>query len=233
VPLVVRLEGPGEDRLRGAAAELAAGGLFVRSDRAFTTGERLPLLLWSAGLLEPLEIEVQVAWTRSTSDGLPAGAAVRIAAGREEDRARLAALAPRARGRGGPTRTYRILLVEDNAQVEALYAATLRRLASGDGAVEVEVDHAKDGEEALLRLARKPRIDLVVTDLYMPQMDGFALIERIRSDPSLVMTPVVAITAGSLEARDRAVDLGVDVCLQKPVKLADILATLRALLDLD
>ncbi|MFL5301142.1 MAG: response regulator [Anaeromyxobacteraceae bacterium] len=130
-------------------------------------------------------------------------------------------------------RTYRILLVEDNAQVGALYTATLQRLASGDGAVEVALDHAKDGEEALLRLSRKPRVDLVVTDLYMPRMDGFALVEHIRSDPALVMTPVVAITAGSLEARDRAVELGVDVCLHKPVKLTDILATLRAVLEID
>jgi CheY-like chemotaxis protein len=233
VPLVVRLEGRGDDGLRGTAEELAAGGLFVRSDRAFTTGERLPLLLSSPGLLEALEVEVQVSWTRQASAELPAGAGVRFAGDREEDRARLAALARRARERSGTGRTYRILLVEDNAQVEALYTATLRRLASGDGAVEVAVDHASDGEEALLRLARKPRVDLVVTDLYMPRMDGFALVERIRSDPALVMTPVVAITAGSLEARDRAVELGVDVCLHKPVKLADILATLRALLEID
>jgi CheY-like chemotaxis protein len=232
VPLVLRIQGPGEPGFFGATENLSAGGLFMRTDRAFSIGERVPLLLSFPGLLEPLELEVQVAWTRGAVGTLPAGAAVHIPAEREHDRAKLARLAEGARAQRSPGRTYRILLVEDNSQVEALYEVALRRLGAAGAEVDVSLDRACDGEEALARLARKPRVDLVVTDLYMPVMDGFTLVERIRADPALVMTPVLAISAGGSEARDRAVELGVDVYLQKPVKIVEILETVRALLEI-
>jgi CheY-like chemotaxis protein len=232
VPLVLRIDGPGAPGFHGATEKLSSGGLFIRTDRAFTQGERVPLLFSFPGLLGALELEVEVAWTRPPCGELPAGAAVRIPADREPDRAKLSRLAEGARKRPAPGRTYRILLVEDNALVEALYETTLKRLRTAGGEVAVSLDRARDGEEALARLGRKPRVNLVVTDLYMPVMDGFTLVERIRADPALVMTPVLAISAGGPDACERAVELGVDVYLQKPVKIAAILETVRALLGI-
>jgi CheY-like chemotaxis protein len=106
----------------------------------------------------------------------------------------------------------------------------MQRLRTPDGAVDVAVDHARDGVEALARLQLRPRVDLVIADLYMPVMDGFTLVERLRADPDVMTTPVLAISAGGEEARARAMDLGVDVYLPKPVKFSEIVGTVRALL---
>lgn len=228
VPLVLRIESAQADLL-GATENLSAGGLLIQTDRALLPGTRVPLLVSVPGLLEAVELEVEVAWMRPAADGVPAAVAVRIPPERVADRAKLARLAESAAAAKAAARVYRLLLVEDNAQVEALYELALSRLRGG-AEFDVSLEYARDGAEALERLGRKPRIDLVVTDLYMPVMDGFGLLERMRGDPSLVMTPVLAISAGGPDARERAVELGVDVYLQKPVKIAVILETVRTLL---
>jgi uncharacterized protein (TIGR02266 family) len=232
VPLVLRIDSPGQPGFRGATENLSAGGLFVRTERPLDPGTRVPLLVSFPGLLEPIELEVEVAWTRQGVAELPGGVAVRIPDDRPLDREKIARLIEGTGGATGAARTYRLLLVEDNAQVEALYEHALKRLRSASTGIDLSLECARDGAEALERLAHPPRIDLVVTDLYMPVMDGFTLLERLRADPALVMTPVLAISAGGPDARERAVDLGVDVYLQKPVNIAEILGTVRTLLRL-
>jgi CheY-like chemotaxis protein len=163
--------------------------------------------------------------------------ALRIPADRIGDRAALARLCeqvqavPAAEVAGGPRR-YRVLVVEDNPRVVEMYEYALRKLRSAEGAVDVSVEFAANGHEALARLAHTPRLDLVMADLYMPVMDGFALVEKLRADPRTVSLPVMVISAGGADARQRALDLGVDVYLQKPVQFADIIGTVRALLRL-
>jgi CheY-like chemotaxis protein len=122
-----------------------------------------------------------------------------------------------------------ILLVEDNVHVGAMYEQALQRLSAVDG-MPLRVVSACNGAEALLRLEQLPDVVLVVTDLYMPVMDGFTLLEKLRSDPRHARTPVLAITAAGADGRERALELGADVCLQKPVKIAEMLGSVRALL---
>lgn len=230
VPLLLRIDHPGAPGFDDAARSLSEGGLFLRTDRPVAVGDRLPLLLSFPGLSEPLELEVEVAWVRAGDPDLPAGAAVRIPTDRPELREQLDRLA-HPEGSEPPHRhLYRLLVVEDNDLLVRMYQHALVRLAGAEAAIEVE--YARDGVEALARLQRAPPIALVVTDLFMPVMDGFSLVERIRAEPALASTPVVAISAGGGEARSRAVELGVDVYLQKPVMMADILGTVRALLRL-
>jgi CheY-like chemotaxis protein len=162
--------------------------------------------------------------------------AVRVPADRVEDRLALARLAEVAGAGGGPEpglepRTFRILVVEDNHHVLEMYEYALRRLRSAGDAVRVEACFAGNGHEALAALAAAPA-DLVMADLYMPVMDGFALVERLRADPRLRGLPIMVISAGGADARQRALDLGVDVYLQKPVQFADIVGTVRSLLRL-
>ena len=121
-------------------------------------------------------------------------------------------------------------MVEDNAHVVEMYEWALRKLRTPAGAAEIEVEYAPHGQAALARLSRKPRIDLLLTDLFMPVMDGFTLVERIRSDPSLGDLPILVVSAGGPRAREQASQLGIDVFLYKPVQFADILTTVRALL---
>jgi CheY-like chemotaxis protein len=138
---------------------------------------------------------------------------------------------PDAGGVSAVGRHYRVLVAEDNPHVVGMYQYAIRKLGGGDG-VNVAVEHAANGHDALLRLAATPRIDLVMADLYMPVLDGFTLIGRMKADPSLARIPIVVISAGAADARVRALDLGVDVYLQKPVQFADIINTVRALLGI-
>ncbi|HEX9401716.1 MAG TPA: response regulator [Anaeromyxobacter sp.] len=231
VPLVLRVDYPNAPQaFRDVTENLSAGGLFIRSDRELASGERVPLQISFPGLLEAIEVEVEVVRRRPATPGGPGGVAVKIPLDRIDDRHKLARLVETARASAGKgKRGYRVLVVEDNPHVVEMYEYALRRLRGGDG-VAVAVEYATNGHDALGRLAEPPRIDLVMSDLYMPVMDGFTLIERMRAEPSLLETPILVISAGAADARARALDLGVDVYLQKPVQFADIVATVRTLL---
>lgn len=234
VPLVLRVEYPGSPQaVRDATENLSAGGIFIRTDRELREGETLPLQISFPGLLDAVEVLVEVVRRREAGADGPAGVAVKIPESREDDRRKLARLAETARaGAGEGQHSYRVLVVEDNPRVVEMYEYALRKLRSSGPGVELAVEYASNGHEAIRRLGESPRIDLVMADLYMPVMDGFALVERMRGDPALVDTPIVVISAGASDARARAIDLGVDVYLQKPVQFGDIISTVRTLLKI-
>jgi uncharacterized protein (TIGR02266 family) len=235
VPLVLRVEYPGHERVvRDATENLSAAGLFVRTERPLSPGERLPLQISFPGLLDPVVVEVEVVRVRRSGPEGPAGVAVQVPADRVEDRQALARLAKVAGGPAGgelKTRTFSVLVVEDNHHVIEMYEYALRKLRTSAGAVKVEVRFAANGHEALAALA-EARADLVMADLYMPVMDGFTLVERLRADPRLAGLPIMVISGGGADARTRALELGVDVYLQKPVQFSDIIGTVRTLLHL-
>jgi CheY-like chemotaxis protein len=133
--------------------------------------------------------------------------------------------------RAGATapKSFRVLVVEDNPHVVQMYEYALRKLAGGEG-VTVAIEYAANGHDALVRLATTPRIDLVMADLYMPVLDGFTFIQRMKGEAALARIPILVISAGAADARVRALDLGVDVYLQKPVQFSDIITTVRTLL---
>ena len=232
VPLVLRVEYPGSQQaVRDATENLSAGGLFIRTDRDLREGQRLPLHVSFPGLLAPIEVEVEVVRRREAGPTGPAGVAVKVPPDRVDERHKLARLAETARTSFGvPRRAYRVLVVEDNDHVVEMYEYALRKLKAGSGGLDVAVEYATNGHDALRRLGEQPRIDLVMADLYMPVMDGFALIERMKADPALLDTPVLVISAGGPDARERALALGADVYLQKPVQFGDIISTVRTLL---
>ena len=232
VPLVLRVEYPGSPQaVKDATENLSAGGLFIRTDRELKEGERLPMQISFPGLLEPFEVEVEVVRRRPATQASPAGVAVKVPLDRVDDRHKLARLAETARtGFGSPARAYRVLVVEDNAHVVEMYDYALRKLRSPAAGVDVIVEYAVNGHDAFRRLGEAPRIDLVMADLYMPVLDGFGLVERMKADRTLASIPILVISAGATDARARALELGVDVYLQKPVQFADIMSTVRTLL---
>lgn len=234
VPLVLRVDYPGVDQvIRDVTENISAGGLFIRTERDLRAGDRVPLQVSFPGLLDPVEVEVEVVRQRPGSGDEPRGVAVKIPIDRIDDRHKLARLAETARsGFGKAKRTFRVLVVEDNARVVEMYEYALRKLRSPEGGVDVAIEYAPNGHAALSRLLEPPKVDLVIADLYMPVMDGFTLVERMRSDPAFIHTPIVVISAGGLDARARAADLGVDVYLQKPVQFADVISTVRTLLKI-
>lgn len=127
----------------------------------------------------------------------------------------------------------RVLIVEDNPHIVEMYTYVLNKLAANElrGEAPFEVHFAEDGHRALAMLHELP-FQLVMTDLYMPGMDGFELVQHIRSDERLRRIPVVAISAGGLDAKERAMRLGVDTFLRKPVRFADVMETVKQLLHL-
>lgn len=234
VPLVLRVDYPGaQQAVRDATENLSAGGLFIRTQRDLREGDRVPLEVSFPGLLDKLEVEVEVVWRREAGPSGPAGVAVKIPIDRVDDRHKLARLAETARRTPQESvREFRVLVVEDNPHVVEMYEYTLRKLRGDRPAVDIVVEYAANGHAALVRLGEAPRIDLVMADLYMPVMDGFSLVERMRSIPALMEIPILVISAGAADARARALDLGVDVYLQKPVQFADIIQTVRTLLHI-
>lgn len=130
-----------------------------------------------------------------------------------------------------PPGGFRVLIVEDNPHIIEMYSYVLKKLAANElkGATPLEVHFAADGHAALTML-HDSTFHLVMTDLYMPVMDGFQLIEKMRGEEPLKKIPVVAISAGGQDARERALKLGVDMFLKKPVRFAEVMETVKQLL---
>ncbi len=231
-PLILAVDYPGAAAaVRDYTENLSAGGLFIRTDRQFEVGDRVTLLVSFPELLEPAELEVEVVRMRSAEGEEAAGVAVWVPPDRIEDRRALEQLtraAAAAAERNHPA--YRVLLVEDNSLVAAMYTSALRRLSNTDGIAGLAVEVAGDGNEAFARMLATPPIDLVITDVYMPVLSGFGLVEKIRTEPRLAHTPIVVISSGGTEERERLNRLGANFFLQKPVKYQDIVATVRVLL---
>jgi PAS domain S-box-containing protein len=117
----------------------------------------------------------------------------------------------------------RILLADDERGFRLLLAEILRRL-------DVVIDEVEDGETALAAVRSNPP-DLVISDLTMPKMDGFTLLRRIKTDPDIAATPVIMITSDTdLATREKAVRLGVDDFVSKPVKAEELIPRVRRFL---
>jgi uncharacterized protein (TIGR02266 family) len=231
-PLILAVDYPGgAAALRDYTENLSAGGLFVRTARDFRVGDVVSLVVSFPELLEPVELVTEVVWIRPEGKGGPQGVALWVPPERVHERGKLAELA-RAAGeaaaQGHPA--YRVLLVEDNSLVAAMYTSALRRLSSTSGLAGFSIEVANDGSEALHRLRGRPPIDLVITDVYMPLMTGYALLEEMRADSRLVRIPVIVISGCGDSERERLTELGANFFLQKPVRHQDIVATVRTLL---
>jgi len=116
----------------------------------------------------------------------------------------------------------RILVVDDLAQNRYM----LRALLEGNG---FQVDEARNGAEALEIARRDPPPDAVVTDLLMPEMDGFALSRAWMRDDRLWQIPFVVYTATYTQPEDRqlALDLGAAVFIRKPAEPEELVRALN------
>lgn len=139
---------------------------------------------------------------------------------------------PSGESRTPPT-GFKVLIVEDNPHIVEMYSYVLNKLAANDlkGAAPIEVHFAADGHAALTML-KESVFSLVMLDLYMPVMDGFQLIEKMRAEPQMKQIPVVAISAGGADAQDKALALGVNVFMRKPVRFAEVMDTVKRLLQI-
>ena len=117
------------------------------------------------------------------------------------------------------------LIVEDSPTMRQLLVFSLRRLK------ECRIIEAVDGVDALKKLTTE-RVDLVITDINMPMMDGLKLIALIRGDARTKSLPIIIVTTeGAEEDRKRGLALGADAYIPKPIQPSELLKTIASLLE--
>ena len=118
-----------------------------------------------------------------------------------------------------------LLVVEDSPTMRQLIAFTLRRLEG------CRILEAVDGVDALKKMTTD-RVDLVITDINMPMMDGLKLVSHIRGNPRTKKLPIVIVTTEGADAdRKRGLALGADAYIPKPIQPSDLLKTVTTLLE--
>jgi two-component system chemotaxis response regulator CheY len=118
------------------------------------------------------------------------------------------------------------LVVEDSPMMRQLLVFALARVK------RIQVTEAEDGVDALRKLAAQ-KFDLILTDINMPVMDGLKLVKRIRADAQHAGTPIVVITTeGSTEDRQRAMALGANAYITKPIQAPQVIQKVKELLKL-
>jgi two-component system chemotaxis response regulator CheY len=121
---------------------------------------------------------------------------------------------------------YRVLIVEDSPTMRQLLVFALRRLKT------VEIVEAQDGMDGLRKLS-SDHFDIALVDINMPVMDGLKLIRLMRGEEGLRDIPIVVITTeGASEDRDRALALGANEYLTKPIQANRVLSVVKGLLKL-
>ena len=117
------------------------------------------------------------------------------------------------------------LIVEDSPTMRQLLAFSLRRLK------ECRIIEAVDGVDALKKLITE-RVDLVITDINLPMMDGLKLISLIRGNPRTKSLPIIIVTTeGAEEDRKRGLALGANAYIPKPIQPSELLKTVASLLE--
>jgi two-component system chemotaxis response regulator CheY len=116
---------------------------------------------------------------------------------------------------------YSCLIVEDSPMMRQLLVFALARLKN------LRVTEADDGVDGLRKLA-STKYDVIITDINMPIMDGLKLVKRVRSDPVHKDTPIIIITTeGSQEDRQRALQLGANAYITKPIQAPQVIAKVK------
>jgi CheY-like chemotaxis protein len=116
----------------------------------------------------------------------------------------------------------KVLIVDDNKLLRTLLTQIL--MEAGHDVVQ-----AVDGNEAFAMIkVKKP--DIVITDFYMPEMDGEALVKMIRSEPGMKTIPIIGL-AGTADSEHRLKEAGVDEYLPKPLHDHQILSAVQRAID--
>ncbi|NKE68831.1 response regulator [Ramlibacter sp. RBP-2] len=116
--------------------------------------------------------------------------------------------------------TTRVLLVEDNEQNRYLVTFLMER----NGCL---VTHAADGPAALA-LAREQRFDVILLDIQLPGMDGYAVARALRDTGCQPGVPIVAVTSYAMSGdREKALAAGCDGYIEKPIDIDTFMSEVR------
>jgi CheY-like chemotaxis protein len=116
-----------------------------------------------------------------------------------------------------------VLVADDDADMRLYLTGCLR----GFGLGALTITEAANGREAL-HLARAVRVDVIISDVVMPGLDGLALCRALKADAELSYIPVLLISG---EATQQLPEVGADAFLTKPFNAEDLRVCLMPLLD--
>lgn len=117
-----------------------------------------------------------------------------------------------------------ILVVEDSPTMRQLISFAMRRVPNA------KVIEASDGVDALKKLSSE-KIDLILADINMPVMNGLKLLGLVRENNALKGVPVIVITTeGAEEDRKRAMALGANAYLAKPIQTQELIRLVTSLI---
>lgn len=118
------------------------------------------------------------------------------------------------------------LVVEDSPPMRKMIVFALGRIR------ELNVVEADDGVDALRRIAGT-KFDIIITDINMPILDGLKLVKRLRADEAYKDVPIIIITTeGAEEDRQRALALGANAYITKPIQAPQVIQLVRETLGL-
>jgi CheY-like chemotaxis protein len=204
-------------------ANLAHGSPFITTTRVVATGTIVEIGIAFPGLLQPIVLDALVQQVRER--GL-------VIALLEGGAARLEAIAVRVRQRDPKllAPVVNVLIVEDNKHVcelvrQGLLGAAKREMRD----VTFSFATAENGAVAL-ELLKTRTFDAAIVDVYLPVLDGASLIQQARTALGLTKRPIITMSAGGDSARAAALSAGASVFLDKPVRLREVVATMRQLL---
>jgi signal transduction histidine kinase/CheY-like chemotaxis protein/HAMP domain-containing protein len=127
----------------------------------------------------------------------------------------------RARRREPGLAGRKVLIVDDD----------IRNIFSLTGVLEqhdIEVLHAETGSDGIELLNRNPDIDMVLMDVMMPDMDGYATMRQIRTHERFRKLPIIAITAKAMKGdRDKCIEAGASEYISKPVDVDQMVSMMR------
>ncbi|MDZ4202482.1 MAG: response regulator, partial [Gallionella sp.] len=128
------------------------------------------------------------------------------------------------RALGGKMDKATLLIVDDEPANLAILMHVLRPI--------YRVRAANSGENALRAAASEPRPNLILLDVMMPGLDGYAVLDRLRKNPATVDIPVLFVTAlNDVDAEERGLAIGAADYIAKPIKPALLLARVRTQLE--
>ncbi|MCX7943706.1 MAG: response regulator [Deltaproteobacteria bacterium] len=217
--------------------DISIGGCFITTNLDVPLSERIIIELSFPSIVDVLRLEGVVVWKRTPipRKNIRGGMGVRFEI-QPQLRKRLEQfLLPLMEDRGGLPpidRPFKIIIAEDNPHILGMYKYGIQRLAKyelpSDKMILIsEVTEAKDVDEIIF----KEDFDLLILDFYIPMFSGDEVIKRLRS--SGVDKPILVISGGGEEGREKALSAGADMYLDKPITVNDLIANIKRLLFIE
>jgi len=203
---------------------LTSSTAFIGTSRQISIATIIEIGFAFPGLMEPIVLDAVV--TQTNAEGLT----IAFLAG---GAAKLKTMAERVRAKDPKVvaPVVNVLIVEDNKHVCDLVRQGLA------GSARREMQHvtftfatAENGAIAL-ELLKTRTFDAAIVDVYLPVLDGASLIQQARTSLGLTKLPIITMSAGGDGARNAALKAGASVFLDKPVRLREVVATMRQLLS--